>query len=120
MPQHNNPSNQLYAKKHPHYNSPSGDGGNQHHPPLGAGGNTLYHQLLAKGYAKEHIHSLFHKIIIHRAASKKAYKQLSLACKIKWHSKRYLEQVTGFFIHLTAKGLTLLKTQFAKKPKNPV
>lgn len=76
--------------------------------------------LLDQGFSKQEIDDTVYKIIMHQIACKKAYEQLSFTGKLKWHLKRYSEQVSGFFMHLTAKGLVLLKTQFAKKPRNPI
>jgi hypothetical protein len=81
---------------------------------------NLYEQLLEKGFSKQDIHSAIYNSIMHRAACKKAYQQLSPTGKIHWRIKKYSEQVTGSLLRLTDKGLILLKTQFAKKPKNPV
>src|SRR5689334_9671502 len=114
----------------------------------------IYEQLLAHGFSKREIHNALYKMIMHQLDCEKAFKQLTIAGKVKWYIKRYLGQVTEFsneetgrrevgksgskedgksesrevpvrFINsslerLTAKGLYLLKTQFAKKPKNPV
>ncbi len=121
---HPNLQEQLPVKDFSRQYSSVGYGGQEHqYSPLGDGGKdgiNLYEQLLAQGFSKEDIHSAFHKVIMHRAACRKVYEQLPLTGKIKWHCKKYSEQVTGSLLRLTAKGLMLLKTQFAKKPKNPV
>ena len=82
--------------------------------------NNSYEQLLAQGFSKQEVYNAIYKFIMHEIACKKSYQQLLFAGKIKWRFKNYPEQVTGFLLLLTAKGLILLKTQFAKKPKNPV
>ncbi|SFQ07362.1 hypothetical protein [Parafilimonas terrae] len=87
--------------------------------PPGDVGN-LYEQLLAQGFTKQEIHSVIYKCIMHEIACKKAYQQLPLTGKIKYHIQNYSWQATRFCKRLTAKGLMLLKTQWAKKPKNPI
>lgn len=84
------------------------------------GQRNIYKELLNQGFSQQDIHNAIYKYTMHCIECKKAYQQLSRVGKLKWHLKKYSEQVSGFFIHLTAKGLMLLKTQFAKKPKNPV
>lgn len=79
-----------------------------------------YEQWLEQGVSKREIHGALYKTLMHQLACKKKYKQLSPAGKIKWHCKRCFVQVTAPVKSLGKKGLTLLKTQFAKKPKNPV
>ncbi|HEX5149988.1 MAG TPA: hypothetical protein VFW07_00995 [Parafilimonas sp.] len=81
---------------------------------------NLYEQLLAHGFTQKDISGFVHQYLLHEITCKKAYRQLPLTGKIKWHIKKHSEQAAGFLLRLTAKGLILLKTQFAKKPKNPV
>lgn len=81
---------------------------------------NLYEDLLAKGYSKQEIDAAIYNCIMHEIACKKAYKEFSFTGKIKWHIKSYYWQATRFCKALTAEGLVLLKTQFAKKPKNPI
>ncbi|MFT4152259.1 hypothetical protein [Parafilimonas sp.] len=81
---------------------------------------NLYEDLLAKGHSKQEIGTAIYNCIMHEIACKKAYKKLSFPGKIKWHLRNYSWQATRFCKHLTAEGLMLLKTQFAKKPKNPI
>ena len=98
----------LYQQCFTQQNSPSGDGGN------------LYEQLLAHGFSKQEIHGVIYKCIMHQIACKKAYQKLSFTGKIKYNIQHYSRQATRFCKRLTAKGLMLLKTQWAKKPKNPI
>lgn len=91
--------------------------------------------MLAKGYDKQSIHKVLHTVITemvreekedrkqnteHR--SEKGEERKRLTGKKKLHSiYRVLHRIKNFlFKHITSKGLLLLKTQFAKKPKNPV
>lgn len=99
----------------------------KHQPPaaspgggMGISKTHLYEQLLAAGFTKQEIHSVIYKRILHEIACRKAYQQLSLAGKIQYHIQHYSRQATRFCKRLTAKGLMLLKTQWAKKPKNPI
>ncbi|MGN6212019.1 hypothetical protein [Parafilimonas sp.] len=85
-----------------------------------AQGASLYQKLLDSGFTKREIDNVIYKCIMHEIACKKAYQQLPITGKIKWHIQNYSWQATRFCKRLTAKGLVLLKTQFAKKPRNPI
>lgn len=113
----NNLYNQTPLKDSAQLYSLSDNGRGSKCPPSGDGG---YDQLLAAGLSKQEIHSAIHQFLLHEIACKKAYRQLPLTRKIQRHIQRYFRQATAPFRSLTQKGLTLLKTQFAKKPKNPV
>lgn len=78
----------------------------------------VYESLLQRGFSKEEIDTVLHAFTLLR---------------LKGQTDSHLSQVNNtssftFFCsksvrllqQLTAKGLYLLKTQFAKKPKNPV
>ncbi len=99
----------------------------KHQPPaaspgggMGISKTHLYEQLLAAGFTKQEIHSVIYKRILHEIACKNAYQQLPITGKIQYHIQHYSRQATRFCKRLTAKGLMLLKTQWAKKPKNPI
>ncbi|MFT4155155.1 hypothetical protein [Parafilimonas sp.] len=81
---------------------------------------NIYQKLLDSGFTKREIDNVIYKCIMHEIACKKAYQKLSLPGKIKWHLQNYSWHVTRFCKRLTAEGLVLLKTQFAKKPRNPI
>lgn len=80
---------------------------------------SLYENLLRNGYTKQEIDSALHEFLLLRikenntAYTAKPEKNTSLFAFFCLKNLRLLK-------HITAKGLCLLKTQFAKKPKNPV
>ena len=84
--------------------------------------NDIYQQLLDKGYSKQSIHKVLHHLILEDIKQQRLYEQKSIAEKTVWHIKRFFQQhiLVRLLKHITAKGLFLLKTQFAKKPKQPV
>lgn len=78
----------------------------------------IYHQLLQKGFTKQDIHSVLHKCMLLEAEEKKKQathkqNQLNTKTNLFYKASHYLKNLTG-------KALCFLKTQFAKKPKNPV
>ncbi len=81
---------------------------------------NLYQKLLDSGFTKQEIDSVIHKLTLLRLADKKKYEQLSFAGKLRWHVQNNSQQATRFLQRLTSKGLMLLKTQWAKKPRNPI
>jgi hypothetical protein len=81
---------------------------------------NLYEDLLAKGYTKQSIHKVLHALILEDIKQQRLYEKKSFAGKMLWHVKRFFEhKILQPLNHITATGLFLLKTQFAKKPKNP-
>lgn len=73
-----------------------------------------YEILLQKGFSKQEIDTALHALTLLRLQQEKKqrYKPSFISCfRIK--SLQLLQ-------HITATGLCLLKTQFAKKPKNPI
>lgn len=81
----------------------------------------IYQQLLAKGFTKQEIHSLLHRLVMEDIRQQRMYEKKSFAGKMLWHTKRFFQhKLYRFLKHITAKGLFLLKTQWAKKPKQPV
>lgn len=84
------------------------------------GSKNIYESLLQQGYSKQEIDGAMHKYLLNKIALKKAYKKLSPAGKVLWRVKHFSWRAKWFLKVLTAKGLMLLKTQFAKKPKNPI
>lgn len=82
---------------------------------------NIYEQLLAEGFTKREIHSLLHGLILEDIRQQRLYEKKSFAGKMLWHTKRFFQhKLYRLLKHLTAKGLCLLKTQWAKKPKQPV
>ncbi len=83
---------------------------------------NIYEQLLAKGYSKQSIHTVLHHLVLEDLKLQRQYEKKSFAGKTAWHIKRFFHQhkLLRFLKHITAKGLYLLKTQWAKKPKQPV
>lgn len=83
---------------------------------------NLYHQLLEKGYSKQSIHKVLHALVMEDIKQQRLYEKKSFAGKTAWHIKRFFQQhkLFRFLKHITAKGLFLLKTQWAKKPRNPI
>ncbi len=82
---------------------------------------NLYHQLLEKGYSKQSIHKVLHGLVMEDIRQQRLYEKKSFAGKMLWHTKRFFQhKLHRFLKHITAKGLFLLKTQWAKKPRNPI
>jgi hypothetical protein len=81
--------------------------------------SDIYEQLLQKGFSKQDIHAAIHKFMLMEIAEKKkqatAHKksQRSIKTSLFFKASHYLKNFSG-------KALCFLKTQFAKKPKNPV
>lgn len=74
----------------------------------------IYESLFANGFSKEEIDGALHSFTLLRLKEKK---------KPSYNIPPVLYSCLKHFPvlnHITAKGLYLLKTQFAKKPKNPV
>lgn len=81
----------------------------------------LYRQLLEQGYSKQSIHKVLHHLVLEDIKQQRLYEKKSVAGKTVWHIKRFFQyKLYRSLQHITAKGLFLLKTQFAKKPKNPI
>lgn len=76
----------------------------------------IYEQLLEQGVPKETLDKLVHFIILEQIKNKK------LTHQTKNTSPKIFFQFKPFHLlkHLSGKALCLLKTQFIKKPKNPV
>ncbi|MEP6748458.1 MAG: hypothetical protein ABJB86_12075 [Bacteroidota bacterium] len=78
---------------------------------------NLCDQLLAKGYSKQDIHSAMYKYMLLQIQHKKATGNKRIAL----HEKPSLcSKATHFLKSLVSAMVSLIKTQFAKKPKNPV
>ena len=79
--------------------------------------NNLYQSLLKKGYTKQQIHAAMHKFMLLQIQQDKA-----TGCKHSaLHKKPSLFARDSHFLkNLISKIVSLLKSQFAKKPKNPV
>ena len=75
---------------------------------------NIYESLLQQGYSKQEIDAVLHKLVLHQQQQKK--KQ-----RLRFSSASPLPiKVIQLLKRITATGLYLLKTQFAKKPKNPI
>ncbi|MFT4152358.1 hypothetical protein [Parafilimonas sp.] len=82
---------------------------------------NLYEDLLAKGYSKQSIHKVLHALVLEDIKQQKLYDKKSFAGKMVWHINRFVNhKLLHPLQHITAAGLCLLKTQFAKKPKQPI
>ena len=79
--------------------------------------NNLYQSLLNKGFSKQEIHSALHKFMLHQIQHEQAsgYKHKALHEKPSLFAKE-----SHFLKSLSSAVISFLKTQFAKKPKNPV
>jgi len=81
--------------------------------------DNRYQQLLQKGFTKREIHSTLHKAIWiqikHQNRRTDAKRN-----KIRTALIFPLFSASHFLKNICSKALFLLKTQFAKKPKNPV
>ncbi|HVX50714.1 MAG TPA: hypothetical protein VHB48_11190 [Chitinophagaceae bacterium] len=79
----------------------------------------IYQQLLQKGFSKKDIHAVLHKCIMLQIEEEKqkaaAYKKTlpNASTNLFYKANHYLKNLTG-------NALSFLKSQFAKKPKNPV
>jgi hypothetical protein len=69
---------------------------------------NIYEQLLEEGVPKETLHKVLHTIMLAQIKDKKSPRRF--LCRIK---KPRLTPLSGF-------ALSLLKTLFIRKPKNPV
>ena len=78
---------------------------------------NIYEQLLSRGYSKQDIHSSMYKYMLLQIQHNKAtgYQNTSLHKKPSLCSKK-----THFLKSLISAVVSFIKTQFAKKPKNPV
>lgn len=81
---------------------------------------TLYQKLLDAGFTKQELDALIHKLTLLRLADEKKSTQLSFNGKLHRYVQNNSQQATRFLQRLTSKGLMLLKTQWAKKPRNPI
>ena len=79
--------------------------------------NNLYQSLLKKGYTKQQIHAAMHKFMLLQIQHNKA-----TGCKhIPLHKKpSAVSKESHFLKNLISVVISFIKTQFAKKPKNPV
>lgn len=59
------------------------------------------------------VHQLVHKVILHQIQQRKITHH-------QQHRGTIHEDLRHFLHHITGKALALLRSQFAKKPKNPV
>lgn len=79
----------------------------------------IYEQLLQKGFTKRDIHSVLHKCMLLQIEEEK--KKTAAHQQNQRNSKTNLFYKASHYLkNLTGKALCFLKTQFAKKPKNPV
>lgn len=78
---------------------------------------NIYNYLLQKGYTRQQVHAAMHKYMLWQLQQQKAtarkhktlYEKPSLFAKESHFLKSLLSTIVSF-----------IKTQFAKKPKNPV
>jgi hypothetical protein len=85
----------------------------------------IYEQLLQKGFSKRDIHSALHKAIMLQIQHNKATggKHTSLHKKAShtvYHKPFAFSKESHFLKNLISAVVSFIKTQFAKKPKNPV
>lgn len=82
-----------------------------------ADNNNLYKRLLEQGFSKQEIHATIHKFMLLEIEEKNQRRTNSPKRKphVQLHFKLFY-----FLNTLSGKALCLLKTQFAKKPKNPI
>lgn len=78
---------------------------------------NIYQQLLQKGFTKRDIHDALHKTITLQIQHNKATgcRHTPLHKKLSVVSKE-----SHFLKNLISAAVSFIKTQFAKKPKNPV
>ena len=78
---------------------------------------AIYQQLLQKGFSKQDIHAAIHKFMLLQIQHNKA-----TGCKQGvLHKKPSLFAKESHFLkNLISAMVSFIKTQFAKKPKNPV
>lgn len=76
---------------------------------------NIYQKLMDSGCSKQEIDNLLHKLTLLRLQQEKKHVTHSFTSLTAFCSKT-IHQLK----HITAAGLCLLKTQFAKKPKNPI
>ena len=79
--------------------------------------DNTFDQLLQKGYTKKQVHSAIHKYMLAQIQYNKA-----TGCKHKalYEKPSLFAKESHFLKSLLSAIVSLLKTQFAKKPKNPV
>jgi hypothetical protein len=77
----------------------------------------IYQQLLQKGFSKQDIHAAMHKFMLLQIQHSKA-----TGCKdTPLHKKpSAVSKESHFLKNLISTMVSFIKTQFAKKPKNPV
>jgi len=78
---------------------------------------NIYEQLLAKGYSKQSIHKVFHYFILEEIKNKKA---TGSKHKPIYEKPSLFAKESHFLKSLISAAVSFIKTQFAKKPKNPV
>ena len=79
---------------------------------------NIYQQLLQKGFTKRDIHAALHKCMLFEIEEKK---KKATHKKNLPNTKTFLFYKASHYLkNFTGKALSFLKTQFAKKPKNPV
>ncbi|QEC67925.1 hypothetical protein FRZ67_11665 [Panacibacter ginsenosidivorans] len=83
------------------------------HEQTGCSENILFAQLEQQGYSRQELHALLHKIVLHEATQCRGKRSRNKFSKL-YHRTVY------FFNQLSGKALSMLRSQFAKKPKNPV
>lgn len=77
----------------------------------------LYERLLAQGYTKREIHGAMYRFMLleiqHRKATDHPYTSVD-------KNRSLCSKTTHFLKSLVSTMVSLIKTQFAKKPKNPI
>ena len=70
--------------------------------------NNIYEKLLAKGVPKQTLHKLLHTVVLAQIKDKKS-------------SRNFIDAIKKLRLNLlSGSALSLLKTLFIRKPKNPV
>ncbi len=82
---------------------------------------NLYERLLEQGVPKQNLHKILHYLLMEQIKNSPKLKP-PFAAKIKRLPLNIFQSLKNLKLNtlLKDKALTLLKTQFAKKPKNPV
>ena len=74
----------------------------------------IYQQLLRKGFTKRQIHAALHKYVLVQIKQEQA-----TGCKLHKQPSMFSKE-SHFLKNLISAVVSFIKTQFAKKPKNPV
>jgi hypothetical protein len=75
---------------------------------------NIYNRLQQKGYTKRQIHAALHKYMLLQIKQEQA-----TGCKLHKQPSMFSKE-SHFLKNLISAVVSFIKTQFAKKPKNPV